>query len=155
MRFIKQRDSYGCGPVAIYNTLLYFDLKPNLRKLYKDTKADIDIGTWIHDVDKVLRKQKGLKVRKILRPTVNHFDLKDGSIALVKFNYRRKKYKRWTGGHYIVVLGSTKKMYYSVNEFRKGRALRKSMKTSMKKCFKTPNWRGDISPKIWIISRRA
>lgn len=32
MIFIKQRDSYGCGPISIFNALLWSGKRVNLKK---------------------------------------------------------------------------------------------------------------------------
>jgi hypothetical protein len=55
--FILQKTEYDCGPIAIFNALVWFDLQPNDKvydRLFKLCKTDKE-GTTTLDMNKALR----------------------------------------------------------------------------------------------------
>ena len=56
MNFIRQKDGYGCGPTALYNLLLFNNVKkPNLDRLYKLCNTDRH-GTAKKDIQKAFKE---------------------------------------------------------------------------------------------------
>lgn len=92
IRYVRQRNQYSCGPVAVLNAMKWAGMpvtaKDHLKWVSEECKAD-RTGTWISDVDHFLRKLPCLKVRKVRRRRnrdiwvhmMNHLD-RDGSLLM-------------------------------------------------------------------------
>lgn len=72
MKFLKQRNGYSCGPLAIMNSLIWAGQKITYRafydKVFKKCKTDKD-GTHSDDFEKALRcfSKKHFSVRKKIK----------------------------------------------------------------------------------------
>lgn len=150
MRYIKQRDTYSCGSVAVINALKWAGYKitynSHIKRIKKLTRNNID-GVRNEDMIKALRKYKGIKAtfkRSISLKEANK-QLEKGNSLIIGFDYR-DKYNEWCG-HSIFVASKIDKQYKVVNDFE-ATALTFD-KWEMKEVLK---YRGySHSPVAWVI----
>lgn len=127
MRFIKQRDKYSCGAIALMNTLKWLGHKSGLT--YKDLplwrclcKTSLINGTSARDLlfafkdlSRLSKKASGLrgynfKVRSIKNAKLKEIDLSiDAGRAVVIATTVP------TGWHWILIIGRTNKTYKIIN----------------------------------------
>ena len=121
MRYVKQRDKFRCGPIAVLNALKWQGLcitgtaLDDLNELLacKRRNSSKHSGTYAWKFDRVAKR---LGFRRIHKPSVAKLDraLKAGNAVLTLLS---AKDKSW--GHYSLVTRGTQRMYFVVNVNRK------------------------------------
>lgn len=119
MTYLKQRDRFRCGPIAIFNALRWagkaVSYKKDIKRLSKLCKCEPPKGTTFRPFISTLRKEgKHLfTVKQLTNPTIRDFDrgLRNDSVLL--WNFKPEP----AGRHYVLVVGrnSTDKTFTIAN----------------------------------------
>lgn len=117
MRYVKQRDSYSCGPIALLNILKW----SGLRKTYKDLpilqkECKCNNGTWPEDLQKAVKKYSNLKSFSRRKPSILKIDQhlkRHGAVILVC--YWSDEWDEEIEGHFITIVGCKDKEYVCLN----------------------------------------
>ena len=113
VKWVRQRDSYSCGPVSVINVLKWkqypitYASLPALRKLCKCHPAT---GTDKEDLEAALRVL-GIRFKRTMGPTMKEIDqhLSKGGVVLINYCI--------TVGHYALCVGRSNKTYTMVNAY--------------------------------------
>jgi len=162
MRFVRQRDNYSCGPVAIMNVLKwaghpinYQDSISQLQRLCNCRPKD-GKGTMHSDFDRALRKIAdrlgSFKVRRVHRPALSEIEehLQAGGLVILNYYWRKKG----EGYRHFSILADVKpsgKYFLTVNDFAHGPAERIVSRKKFKN-FNLRFQRVDPHYKAWFIS---
>ncbi len=112
-RYLNQKDTYSCGPIAIVNAfkwLGYSATSKDLPVLSEVCKLDKKYGTTIQNLDKGLKhmckKHKHPKIRKTTKITIKKIEklLLQGKAVLLDLGWKRKK-EGIVAGHYFLIHG--------------------------------------------------
>lgn len=117
MQYVKQRDRFRCGPVALLNALKWQGLRISLTGL-RDLSELVQCkwknsikhsGTYLHHFNRVAKQ---LGYVRLACPSVTKIDreLKAGNIVIL---LRIAKDFSW--GHYSIVIDHKRGRYYGVN----------------------------------------
>jgi len=116
-RWIRQRNSSGCGPVAILNLLkwlgepvTYAEGYPHFSKKMKTSRY----GTELRDFVRVLYKIENIKISPRTVPNIGVIDdaLEHGRAVIMKSAYFNGDALE---GHYFLVTEKTDKSFFCVN----------------------------------------
>ena len=153
-RYLRQRDKYSCGPVAIMNIFKWLGYNVNytkeiewFREITKCKEDGILYGTTFGYMTKALKMFKNLfTVRYIRKPTVllmvEH--LKSGGILGLCYRLPKQKI-----GHYILVIDWSKPNFTGVNvNIHQTRTL-----LSTEEMLRMLQVNG-IYPRAWFISKK-
>ncbi len=158
-RYVKQRDQFSCGPVAIINILKWsgerFDCQDIIGPIQKLCKCSNPTGTNHPNFDKALRATTkmlgGFHVRRVYKPKLPEVEkhLREGGVVALNYSWRPKKEKR--GRHFMLLTGvsETGKSFLTVND--RGCALRRETRASIKN-YNFRFQRTDPHFKAWFIS---
>lgn len=160
VRYVKQRDKYSCGPVAVMNVLKWvgveFNYQERIDVMRRVCECRPPNGTKHAAFDRALRITAellpvDLRVRLVYKPKLGQIEehLRAGGIIVLNYRWRR-------GGegarHFMLVtkISDTGRSFLVVNDHRSGRAARRITRTKFK------NWnlryqRTDQSYKAWFI----
>lgn len=114
MRYMKQRDNYSCGPVALANVMKWAGSKKSagsLRKYFMPIcKCSPENGTRPWEIHNALLTIDDISFEKVEYPGLQDLDghLDDGGIVLLRVRYE-------DGGHYFICTRRTQKMYEVIN----------------------------------------
>lgn len=160
-KFIKQKPNTGaCGPVALYNALIWLGKKPDIDKIYKEVRCDRYMGTSIRQMNIYLKKYK-IKFQYKRHANMNHVikALQKGHGVI--YLYRVPD----VYGHYVFMYELHKKYVMVANEIyaAQGLVLKKEGATQLvsmrhyAKCASNANilkvHYKIIYPQIWIIKK--
>lgn len=124
IRYIKQRDKYNCGPVAVLNALKWAGKKvtyaSDFKKIKEACKSGKKNGTYVTALTDALIKYKLIRRRDYKSPaTTKDIDtwLKKGNAVIVRYGWWKKserkkvnqyatrlKKGKWIG-HYVLISG--------------------------------------------------
>lgn len=105
MRYKRQKPRAGnCGPLAIYNAMVWLKRKCSLKQLERDTNCNNKLGTRLTDITRTLKKYgiKAKHVRSVKMPYVME-ELRKGNIVIYLYQYCKEN------GHYTLFTGCSKK----------------------------------------------
>ena len=160
LRYIKQQNSYSCGPVAILNSLKWGEAPVTYNyhysQLVDDCKTketdDREYGTSSYDFDRTLRKY-GSKYFKIYKPqqcTYSQFEkhITDGGAAVLCFFHSG-------GGHFSFFpeYNQETKMFLSINDIIR-ETFAEQPKEEIMKRFKKRKISGCVYPHVWLLTKR-
>ncbi len=92
IRYAKQPDKYGCGPVGIANALKWAGVPVSFKQerqiFYTDCKSLPDHGTWEKDFQRALRKHASahITIRSRILPGISEIEMhleSDGAVLLL------------------------------------------------------------------------
>lgn len=170
-RYTKQRDTYGCGPVAVINALKWAGKDISLNKetkkhYYRMFWCSPDAwrwdewyaGTHIQDMTwNIFRINEYIKCSLGFHGHVKIKDideqLNENKVVIVRYVHRKRSKTSGRLGHYFLVVGKSKsgKSFYVVNFYNKGKALRRISRKKFKKIvFKYREYTC-----MWPISKRT
>jgi len=155
-RFVKQRDKYSCGYVALINMKKAFGHRSTLKdiKKYKSQlpfKEKLTSGLSFFQIEYLIKDDPILNkyfVGKIFNPKLKdleHFSKLGCACIITTANER--------SGHYSLFLGKHSSEYALVNHFRNTTVAfvkKKKMSAILKKKKKTPY--GEEARPVWIFS---
>lgn len=154
-KYIRQGKEPSCGPVAIYNALVWAGCDSSLKPI-KALCGYNGEGVCSGEVDFVLRSIENIKVKKrILNPKLFDIDkaLNAGcSVILRYYGYDGHE------GHYTLCIKKSKKFYTLVNDrnpYVEGPVLSKKSRKKMADCIRRFKFDvGEVSlPVAWIIGK--
>lgn len=161
MSYIRQKDAYNCGPVAIINALKWLGYKAG----HDDTKRVSDsCNTTTSGTNSALltfglfKEVADIASITKAKPSISQLDkhLASGGVAVIGYHFTIGKK---SAGHYVLCTKKSKKDYYTlINEashrsFKEGRptAVRRT-RDDIKKMLRTKNAAGDAN--LWLLERR-
>ncbi|RLF68209.1 MAG: hypothetical protein DRN26_00085 [Thermoplasmata archaeon] len=125
VRWLGQRDSFRCGPIAVLNIMKWAGIKTFLgrrvtEKLAKGllttlTKTDLE-GTWAKDLVEVVRNIPGIHISNGKRPTRRYIkkQLDKGKIVLLDAPWFDKKTRKHVPHFSLIVDKTPSGAYYKV-----------------------------------------
>lgn len=135
--YVRQRDSYGCGPVALVNALKWAGKDISFkreRKKYYD-KCCVSPGSGANPIDLFRATMDEQEYIKVIfwgwghpkKPRISQVEkhIRDGGAAILGYYYDRKEPDKngfKIAGHYVFVdsISDTGKTFYVVNDSRSG-----------------------------------
>lgn len=162
VRYVKQRDHYSCGPVAIMNILKWVGVKFNYRDrievLQEACKCSPPRGTKHAAFDKALRLVAELLpvdicVRRVHRPKLCQIEEHLRSGGAVVLNYRWEADEEGFSRHFMLLtkVYGDGKYFLTVNDNRQGPAVRAIHRQTFKKV-NLRFQRTDRHYKAWFVS---
>ena len=155
VRFVKQRDRFRCGPVAILNALKFFGKKCDYSYLYRISDdchcwGVGGTGTKVSKFDKSLRKlgRKYFRVRRTYNYSFDKIDEALRKNKLVIIDYVWTDEKKMLRGHYTALVRDKFYNYYAVNNY-KGKALYPFYMDA----FRAKGQRNNNIKGMWILSK--
>ncbi len=162
-RYLKQRDGYSCGPVAIMNVVkwagLTFSYKNEIKFFQSICGCRPVFGTNHSNFEKALytiaREVEGLKVKRVYKPKLWQIEDHLGAGGIIILNYYWKR--AGTHARHFMILNrvsNSGKSFLTINDYRAGPAAR----WTSRETFKRVNLRfqrTDSLFKAWFISRKG
>ena len=116
-RWIRQRNDFSCGPVAIMNLLKWLGESVTYANDYKywaNKCKTAEYGTTLHDFVRVLYNLDGIKISPRNVPNIGVIDeaLQSGKAVVMKSAYIVDNVYE---GHYYLITDQTDKSFYCVN----------------------------------------
>ncbi len=142
-RYIKQRDKYRCGPVAILNSLKWAGVAASYSE-HTDCLTELAVcgppprGTCHGTFDRALRVAgKGFySVRRVFRPYLGEIEdhLRGGGAIVHSYAWKIDKEDRW-GRHFQLLVGISPsgKSLYTVNRAPERSALHRILRKTFKR----------------------
>lgn len=160
-QYIKQRDKFRCGPIAVFNSLRWAGADISARYVYEltdkcNTKHFGQGGTDHHDFDRVLREEAAelVKIDLILKPRMYEIEehLKNGGALVLNFAYNRDELVG-VHRHYTLLteISETGKTLEMVNGYSNRPAVQKiRRKTFVTDCLSHTR---DKDAKAWFLTK--
>jgi len=168
IRYLKQRDEFSCGPIAVINALKWAGLKVT-EKTHKKHMIRLTNckshhgrgfgGCFPYDIDYALLQYKSIKICKVydafdradrtnmFTEINNHLD-NDGSL-LMRYFWKPGR------GHYTFCIGRTPKTYTFVNDSIGKNIINRSKKTMNKMLITKDYAFGALEyPVVWFLKRK-
>jgi len=162
-RYLKQRDGYSCGPVAIMNVVkwagLTFSYKNEIKFFQSICGCEPVFGTNHPNFDKALRtiagEIEGLKVRRVQSPKLWQIEDHLGAGGIIILNYHWRKADK-QARHFMLLdrVSDSGKSFLTINDYRIGPAVRWMPRETFKKVHLRFQ-KTDPYFRAWFISRRG
>lgn len=162
-RYVRQRDRFRCGPVAILNALKWAGSDATARllpKLSRETKCDPHYpGTWKEDLAVILRKRgkKYFSIRQDSRSSLKKIEecLRDGGSVLLCFLCPGTRDRDGWDGHYSFITGvsNSGSSFMVVNRVtgeRPGLLRRRSLRNDLLRRKHDGTW----YPTVWYLKKK-
>jgi len=161
IRYVKQQNSYSCGPIAVLNSLKWAGAAVtyayHYSQLVKDCRsrseeADDD-GTSVGNFDRVLRKYSAdfFTVRKPRICTFEEFEahLLEGGAAVLRFWHNE-------GGHFSFFpeYDSTSGVFLGIND-AVNQTFAECSKSEIQARFKQEGEGREAYPQMWLLTRKT
>lgn len=149
MNYITQKDKYRCGPVAIFNALLWAGEKvvyeKDMRRLTRLCECTAPKGTNYRPFLNTLRKEgRGLFTTElVLRPSMTNFDEPLERGCALAWNMKGRR-----GRHYALIV-DRKNNFYDVANFLEGEVITTLSRKQLKQFVD----QRDKLHRIWVLSK--
>jgi len=128
VRYLKQRDGYSCGPVAVLNAMKWAGFEvtgENLKVFRWIALCTSPHGCWprhLHNLIKLQFERKASAMKG--KPTMKYMDkwLDQGNSIIMRYFWHDKERNKRVG-HYIFIPDRTEKYYKVCNDGRNRPAL--------------------------------
>lgn len=110
MRFLKQKDQFSCGPLALVNALKWCGRKSSLKELKTTLQTTRTQGTSHRVLSSTICKV--FNTHKISSPTTESIENHLSTYGSLLLQYEWTKSKK---GHIVLIIGQTNHYYYVVN----------------------------------------
>jgi predicted double-glycine peptidase len=155
-RWIRQRNNYSCGPVAIMNLLKWLGESVTYANDYaywlKQCKT-AKYGTSLYNFTRVLYNLDGIKISPRNVPNIGVIDeaLLNGRAVVMKSAYISNDVYE---GHYYLITDCTDKSYYCVNlNDKHGWVSKPSFKNQWLQHHTNYCYECGIAPYAWIVRK--
>jgi len=154
MRYIGQRDTYSCGPIAVLNALKWSGMRVTSRshmgRVNRLCNSGI-AGILDRDITHALSKYRKLKFRVRRYITMRQLDahLRRGGCAIISHEF---VIDGEDAGHYIFIPSKTSEKFLVINDCFCGTVTHYDRK-EMTDLLRYRGFSG--SPCAWLISRRS
>ena len=150
IRYLRQRDNYNCGPVAIINALKFFGeraTQKDISRIAKIVNCKSPHGTSPKNMNKGINKI--FKCEKMEDPTMRDIDqiLLNGNPVILNYLIQENG-ERW--GHYIFIPRRETDGFIIINE-NKNRTVDLVNRTTISKWLKLKKNKIHTYPRIWIL----
>lgn len=159
LRWIKQRDQYSCGVVAVINALKWAGYNATYNKDFKRLKKACKCtfeGTFVEDLDRVIRSYKGLIVlpedEPMSAPSIKLVDDCLGAGGAIIISYIAKSKGEISVSHLTLCIGKSGKRYVFINDSSRGKTVTKHSRAAfikMLRCSDTEYGGSDV----WFLMR--
>ncbi len=140
IKYIKQKDKIGCGPVAVKNAYAWAGWGINLKHLYKEFNTEYWKGTPVSRLEKFLREDAKdiFQIKKVLVPTIEKIEKHLRNDGIILYSYYHSPVK----GHYLLIdsISASGKTFGVVNAFRYRPAKAYVRRKRMEEHFVAPNF---------------
>ena len=159
IRYIRQPDSYGCGPTAILNALKWAGFRATLKKHYrplvtrcksKDPDGHEFSGTTPKNFQNALKytSKNIFKVKHLTYPTLNQISKeldKGNAVIILHFNEGDQE----GSSHYTLLISKLGQDFIAVNAYHKCKTVAPVTHNTMK------NWtkRKEDFPMAWVLEK--
>lgn len=157
MRFVKQKDQYSCGPIAIMNALKWAGLPATYRthfhKIRSLCKTTMSWGTTPDNMTMALLKHSKYlnfttKSLVTLKEIEKHLDA-GGAVILEYWFKDEKDYD----GHYVFIFREHGHDFMAVNAMLGSPAAQPCPRELLKSMLSCKKYRHTGSPSAWFITR--
>jgi hypothetical protein len=120
-RWIKQRNSHSCVPVAILNIIKWAGVPVNYESDFDYWKEKVNLsaddGAHIRDYALLLKSLPNVKLQRKSRPTPTEIDaaLSKGNAVLLRSAWKSNSDIR---RHLLLIVGRTEKSWFLTNTYR-------------------------------------
>lgn len=129
MRYVKQKDKYACGPIAVLNALKWAGASAPYKKTFKRLKKLTDCTIGGSDYDGIVKAIKHYP--KVFDFIENHFIemsdidyyIKEGASIILEYYYKDLEVSDGYVGHFVFIAGKWDNYYLVVNNYVDGEAL--------------------------------
>lgn len=142
-RYVKQRDKFSCGPVAIMNILKWsgerFSYQETIDLFRKLCECNNPRGTNHPNFDKALRavtkRLGGFHVRRVHNPKLPEVEkhLREEGVVILNYFWRNEKEGAYRHFTLLTSVSETGKSFLTVNDNWEGPALQRETRASVKK----------------------
>ena len=156
MRFVKQRNQFSCGILAIINTKKWLGLKASYKKDYKKTarfcKTTTD-GTKREKISAALDKLSDYLTYEFMY-LVTFKQIKEHLVTggAIILEYFFLEYPGMHDGHYEILMYENEK-FYSINGMSSAPAKQIISEDNIKKKLRCKKFREIGSPSAWFLNR--
>lgn len=158
-QYIKQRDTFRCGPVAIVNSLRWAGVDIATNYVYELTDKCLTTptngGTPHYAFDRVLREngKDVIEVNLVLKPRMHEIEehlKKGGAVALNYLWYDERDNE--SHRHYVLITEESKsgRTFEVVNDYRTRPAATKVRRKTFAKYF---DFKNDEAAKAWLLTK--
>jgi hypothetical protein len=154
-RFIKQRDNYSCGPVAIVNALKWAGVRATYAHvtLYSILcETEKDIGTQISALHKALTLTKAFKVVRLYNPSIKRIDEHVDGGGAVLFASTTVLTEEDYEGHYALIVSRSPKKFGICNLDTSGNSYRAYPRNLFIRKYMKRFKRG--KPVVWLLTAK-
>ena len=163
-RYVKQRDAYSCGPVAIMNVLKWagqqFAYQDKIARIQWWCKNKKKRGTNHLNFDRALRHfGKHLNIKRVYYPKLHEIEahLNQGGIVVLTCITDKTKIRgiSYTSRHFVLIdhVSKTGKTFFLINSYSNTKARVACLRTTLKK-LQLRYQRVDSHYKAWFINKR-
>lgn len=159
VRYVKQKDHYSCGPIAIMNALkwagLYTTYKTHFHKIRSLCKTTISWGTTPDNMSAALLKHRKYlsfvtKSLVTLREIEKHLD-SGGAVILEYWFWDEMDYD----GHYVFIFREYGYDFIAVNDMSGAPTAKPCPRDMLKSMLSCKKYRHTGSPSAWFISKNG
>lgn len=156
VRFLRQRDQYSCGPIAILNALKWAGLqltyKDNFKQIKKLCKTTASWGTTPENITNVLSKYTEhlnfeIKALITLKDIERH--LKKGGAVILEYWF--KENLDIYDGHYVFIFQIFGKDFVVANGIDGKEAIHICSRKELKSMLRCKRYRNTGSPSAWLL----
>lgn len=157
MRFIRQRDQYSCGPIAILNALKWTGISITYRSHFKKIKTlcktTMNWGTTPENITKVLldySEHLNFEIKELV--TLKSIDkhLKAGGALILEYWFNEDGIY---DGHYVFIFQRDGHDFITVNNMNAAPAAQPCTRQMLKSMLRCKKYRHTGSPSAWLINK--
>lgn len=159
MRFIRQRDQYSCGPIAIINALkwagAYLTYKSDFKKIKNLCKTTISWGTTPENISKVLSvysEHINFEVKALITLKIIDKHLKSGGSVILEYWFNEDGVY---DGHYVFIFRKDGHDFIAVNNMNGAPAAQPCTRQMLKSMLRCKKYRHTGSPSAWLIMQKS
>lgn len=156
VRFLRQKDQYSCGPVAVINALKWAGLpltyKSDFKEIKTRCKTTADWGTTPHNISKVLSQYDELsfEIKQLITLKDIEEHLLSGGAVILEYWF---KDETLYDGHYVFIYEREGNDFVVVNHMSDGSAVQVCSRQNLKSMLRCKKYRYTGSPSAWLIRK--
>lgn len=158
VRFLRQRDEYSCGPIAVLNALKWAGLsltyKQNFKEIKELCKTTKSWGTTPSNITNVLSQYIEyicFEVKELITLKDIEKHIKHGGALILEYWF---KDDLEFDGHYVFILEKDEDSFIIANGMIGDLALSTCSREELKNMLRCKKYRCTGSPSAWLITTR-
>jgi hypothetical protein len=159
IRYVRQRDRYSCGPIAIINAIKWAGKSASIwqdfEAVTQDCKCVPPGGTKHADFDHALRKHsRGFRAKRRIQPSftsIERYLRMPRSAVIVNYAYDRDGVR---GAHYALFIGTSRsgESFVGIN-IRRKTVFSISRQEFMRDLRRRKDGCGRVYPRVWFLTK--